>query len=424
MERKRLIHRTLSCLVASFFSLLSACALFEIDKEVAEFEQSFGLVGNVHGESSQDASLIVVLFRHEDEKPVPAQYLIADRTDHYSFIVKEGDYSIGAFEDGNNNFMFDIGEPFGLYGQPDILSIRSGTSELTEKKSLESLDIHLSEMSVYPDNYPRRITDGSLEVESYKKLGVVTSLDDPVFNQENGTLGYWKPVSFLKKIGFGIYFLEEYDPDKIPVLFVHGANGTPVGWQPIVRSLDPERYQPWFFYYPSGGRLDNIATGLNKLVRELHQKYRFKKLYVLSHSMGGLVSRAFILKNSYDDREEYVRKFVAISAPWGGVKSAAKGVEHSPGVIPAWYDVAAGSEFLEDIYSRPFPEGVHFHLLFGTKGKCSLMMENNDGTLEIASEIEYRAQDEAASIHAIDEDHVSILDSERTMEILSRLFQE
>ena len=35
-------------------------------------------------------------------------------------------------------------------------------------------------------------------------------------------------MSFLQEIGVSIFFLELYDPDKIPVLFIHGALGTPL----------------------------------------------------------------------------------------------------------------------------------------------------------------------------------------------------
>jgi len=50
-----------------------------------------------------------------------------------------------------------------------------------------------------------------------------------------------------------LFFKEKYDPGKIPVLFVHGAVGTPLGWENIVGHMDLDRFQPWFYYYPWNG---------------------------------------------------------------------------------------------------------------------------------------------------------------------------
>ena len=55
---------------------------------------------------------------------------------------------------------------------------------------------------------------------------------------ENARRGLWQPVEFVRQVGAGVYFLEPYDPDKIPVLFVHGALGHPGDWDAIVAALD------------------------------------------------------------------------------------------------------------------------------------------------------------------------------------------
>ena len=54
-----------------------------------------------------------------------------------------------------------------------------------------------------------------------------------------------------------IFFLQPYDPDKIPVVLIHGLLSTPRMWEPLVKDLmtDPQiraRCQFWFFYYPTG----------------------------------------------------------------------------------------------------------------------------------------------------------------------------
>jgi len=51
--------------------------------------------------------------------------------------------------------------------------------------------------------------------------------------------------------------LQQYDPNRTPVIFVHGLQETGASWAPMVDSLrnDPwirKHYQFWFFSYPSG----------------------------------------------------------------------------------------------------------------------------------------------------------------------------
>jgi hypothetical protein len=67
--------------------------------------------------------------------------------------------------------------------------------------------------------------------------------------------------SFLRpdnpRFATGIYLIHPYDPNKIPILFVHGLISSPISWQNLTNDLcaDPkilEHYQPWFFLYPTG----------------------------------------------------------------------------------------------------------------------------------------------------------------------------
>jgi hypothetical protein len=54
-----------------------------------------------------------------------------------------------------------------------------------------------------------------------------------------------------------IYLLDPYDPNKTPLLMVHGLQSTPIAFAVLVNELrqDPEirdKYQVWQFYYASG----------------------------------------------------------------------------------------------------------------------------------------------------------------------------
>jgi hypothetical protein len=89
---------------------------------------------------------------------------------------------------------------------------------------------------------------------------------------KSGFEGMIRPSSMLRKPQ--IYLLDPYDPNKIPILMVHGLQSTPVAFVTLVNALrsDPEiraKYQIWQFYYASGtpvlANAPSCATALLKL---------------------------------------------------------------------------------------------------------------------------------------------------------------
>ena len=95
----------------------------------------------------------------------------------------------------------------------------------------------------------------------------------------------------------GLYMVEPYDPDRIPLIFVHGLISTPRMWRNVINELetDPElrgRYQCWVFGYPTGNPPAYSALRLREELAKVQQLYPKTRDYVLvGHSMGGLVSR-------------------------------------------------------------------------------------------------------------------------------------
>ena len=84
------------------------------------------------------------------------------------------------------------------------------------------------------------------------------------------TLGLLKPDSDAS--GQGLYMVEPYDPNKIPVLMVHGLWSSPMTWMEMFNDLlaYPEirsNYQFWFYLYPTGepfwvsAESDAVRTG-------------------------------------------------------------------------------------------------------------------------------------------------------------------
>lgn len=100
----------------------------------------------------------------------------------------------------------------------------------------------------------------------------------------------------------GLYMVQPYDPNRIPVLMVHGIWSSPVTWMEMFNDLqsDPllrEKYQFWFYLYPTGQPLTFAAAGLRERLKELRMKCdpqgqnpKLDQMVVVGHSMGGLMS--------------------------------------------------------------------------------------------------------------------------------------
>ncbi|WP_338688253.1 esterase/lipase family protein [Haloferula helveola] len=97
-----------------------------------------------------------------------------------------------------------------------------------------------------------------------------------------------------------LLMVQPYDPDRIPVLFVHGLQDTPASFAPMYFDLmaDPairEKYQFWAFSYPSGYPYPMPASLLREQLDEvaaLHPGH--KDIVIIGHSMGGLISRLMV----------------------------------------------------------------------------------------------------------------------------------
>ena len=230
----------------------------------------------------------------------------------------------------------------------------------------------------------------------------VRPLDD--FAESFGRKGLWQPISFVKEKRGGIYLLEPYDPAKVPVLFIHGAGGTPQDWRHFIGNLDRTKYQAWVYYYPTGLPIELSASWLNNFVTELHARYGFRQLVVAGHSMGGLVARRFIALNSQD----YVKGLVTFATPWGGVPAARLGASLGAYAIPSWRDLVPDSVLLRTVQAESLPPGVKHHLFFGYREGGDAF--DSDGVISVSSQREAHIERAAAQVHGFRTDHSGILD--------------
>ena len=99
----------------------------------------------------------------------------------------------------------------------------------------------------------------------------------------------------------GLYFLQPYDPDRIPLVFVHGLVSSPFTWVETINGLeaDPEirkRYQFWVFAYPTGTPILYSALRLREELAKVDKLHPNHLPYVVvGHSMGGILTHAQVV---------------------------------------------------------------------------------------------------------------------------------
>ena len=102
----------------------------------------------------------------------------------------------------------------------------------------------------------------------------------------------------------GLYLLEPYSTEKIPVVFTHGLMDSPLTWVPMLNALisDPvlkERYQFWVFFYPTSTPMLQSASELRQSLLSLHaemsaDQQEWDNMVLVGHSMGGIITRLLI----------------------------------------------------------------------------------------------------------------------------------
>jgi pimeloyl-ACP methyl ester carboxylesterase len=123
-------------------------------------------------------------------------------------------------------------------------------------------------------------------------------------NRSLDLVSLFRPQEQLHRAG--LYQFQPFDPDKTPVVFVHGLMSRPETWRVMVNELLADRkirknFQFWFFLYPTGlpvwksaaelrAELDRFNRELAPRVSTRAQRARLRDKVLVGHSMGGLVS--------------------------------------------------------------------------------------------------------------------------------------
>lgn len=113
-------------------------------------------------------------------------------------------------------------------------------------------------------------------------------------------------------INVGLIQIQKYDPNKVPVIFVHGLLCRPEAWTMATNQLlsDPairKNYQFWYFRYPTGlpiwasaALLRGEMERFQKQLDPQHQNPNLQRKILVGHSMGGLLSDLMVRKGGAD----------------------------------------------------------------------------------------------------------------------------
>ena len=272
--------------------LLSGCMFHRLGRDLAQAREHAVLSGFVRTEHPGDLPILVLVYSGDTGHERLVDYFVMAGAGRYYFVVPAGSYRLAAFVDVNRNFTYEPGvDPSALLHAGEPLRVAGAAT-------LDGLDIEVRDASAERIPFAFSAANGEGLAEGSQPdlrfVGTVTRIDDPRFSDENAHRGLWQPVEFVRQVGAGVYFLEPYDPKKIPVLLVHGALGHPGDFAAIVAALDRRRFQPWLAYYPTATRLDATTMALDRWMEQLYVRHRYRRLAVVAHSMGGLIARAFI----------------------------------------------------------------------------------------------------------------------------------
>lgn len=383
------------------------------------------LYGILRGDSSTLSRPMLVAAITVGENPELVDSYRIDRMGYYSLYLPQGRYRIRVVSDLDSNGVFEHDECVGA--GPDSLNVHKADDSTSAL--LAQNDIMIDYQEPFTDSFAFSVKippPRELPHSDYYPPGAIRSLDDEIFSPKYGELGLFSPSAFLQHAGIYFYALDERDMRKIPVVFVHGMTGTPRNFEYLLGAIDRDRFDPWFFYYPSGERLTKISDIFSEIFFSGNIiDLRGRKLVVIAHSMGGVVVRAAINNYAAQEKKDFLKLFISMATPYGGDDFAARGVQTAPVVIPVWQDIAAESDFLVNMRKTPLPEHIDFHLLFAYRGGGNPLRirESSDGTILLRSQLQMAIQSEASERFGFDTTHSGILRDERVREHIAALLE-
>ena len=401
--------------------VLAGCGNFKSLKQDQEnlAEERFLTSVTVEDKTQSGQPFVVVYLGDADGSRI-LDAIPLSKPDSFEIWLAAGDGWIFAFTDANGDGRFQKEESYGWGNE--------GEPILAQDQKSVQLYVPIQNAGSGQMPPPPKLVDQpvyELGKLRFRKSGEVANPSDARFSQEAAVRGLWQPYAFLHEGNTGLFFVQPFDPQKTPVLFVHGIEGYPAQFNYLIDFLDQDRYQFWFLNYPSGLYLKTISDSLFYLVEEVRREFGFKKIHLIAHSMGGLVARSYLARCQEQAACGYIDTFISIASPFNGVESAAKGVKHAPAYAPSWMDLAPDSEFLSELFDKALPVPTQHYLMFTYHLDQSIgalaYIESGDGVIPLHSQLRKEAQQQAIQIMGFDQTHVGVLSDPALADTIGRI---
>ena len=415
-------------LVLVLAGVLAGCMFLDVKKQQEKLGAACTIKGTARSLQSPDRAVVALLLRGKvpgekaDGNWDIASHFVLEHAGRFVFTVRDGTgtYTVGAFDNADGDMVLGPDEAFIM--DNDVVTCTPGAQ----------IDGFVLNVPEKPDQRGTRLRIAGLQTITMDQqvsavfgqraaVGELTSLVEDMFSDQVAQSSLWRPLDFLVEGYAGVYFLETYDPNRVPVLFVHGINGSPAHFKYLIEHLDHKRFQAWVYYYPSGLHLGTIADQLNQTITRLQVRYRVPRFAVVGYSMGGLVSRGFIVRHQQSRSATDIPLYVTISTPWGGAKSAESGIKTAPAVVEVWRDMVPGSDYQKSLFALPLPSQMQHHLLFTFQRKTSSFGESDDQGVTVASQLAMPAQANAVRLYGFDDTHVGVLHNPEVSQLLNEL---
>ncbi|TDJ66438.1 MAG: alpha/beta fold hydrolase [Planctomycetota bacterium] len=110
----------------------------------------------------------------------------------------------------------------------------------------------------------------------------------------------------------GVFMLQPYQPEKIPLVLIHGTASSPAAWAQTINGILADRrirarYQVWLAMYNTGNPIAYSAALVRESLRDLVAELdpggddpTISEMVLIGHSQGGLVARLLVVSSGTD----------------------------------------------------------------------------------------------------------------------------
>ena len=217
---------------------------------------------------------------------------------------------------------------------------------------------------------------------------------------------------------------------KTLIIYAHGALSSKVSWNYIRQNVKeklllqmsaeamnidnrPANFKPielpleeFIKYDLNKESSTQIVNGMKELIQKLILDNDIKKLVMVGHSFGGVLSVQMVRELADFFKTNKVKtRIVTLSSPFAGSEIATVLRLFKPNSL-FFKNIGNHTDFIKDFKKHPLP--CHTHIFVTTSGGADWMPQANDGVVTIESQTFFK-NDANAAEHEIKANHFEIL---------------